>query len=420
MLPRRIASLASVRRSFSALFVAFAIAVAACAGDDERARPTSTTTTSSTLPASTTTTLVADLSAARVTLTPVADVADGTAMAVRAGDPALYLTVQDGRVLAVRNGQLDPTPVLDISDRVRNGGEQGLLGLVFSEDGTKLYVHFSSRTGAGAAGEGRVEQFAFVNGVADPASARVLLTVPDPQSNHNGGQLAFGPDGMLYISLGDGGSQGDTGSGHAPGGNAQSLDELLGKILRIDPRPTADAPYRIPADNPFATRGGRPEIWSYGLRNPWRFSFDRGTGDLWIGDVGAGAREEVDLATGPDAGRGVNYGWNRFEGSRATGIEPAPSDATPPVHEITHADGNCSITGGYVYRGSRIPDLVGSYVFTDYCNGAIRAIRVDGGRVVVARDLGIPMGQVSSFGEDGSGELYVISQSDGLFRIDPA
>lgn len=397
-----------------------AVLAAACGGDDDATRSTAPTTSTTAAPAPTTTLRPADLNAARVTLTKVADLPPSTALAVRAGDPALYVTTQAGQVLSLRNGAVDPTPVIDISDRVRSVGEQGLLGIAFSPDGTLLYLHYSAREGAGAAGEGRIVEFAFAGGRADPTSARLLLAVPDPQVNHNGGQLAFGPDGLLYIAFGDGGSQGDAGPGHAPGGNAQSRDELLGKLLRIDPRPDGGMPYTIPPDNPFAEGGGRPEIWSYGLRNPWRFSFDRASDDLWIADVGANEREEIDVATAPDAGRGVNYGWNRLEGTRDTGVGDVPDDAVAPVHEITHADGNCSITGGYVYRGAAIPDLVGAYVFTDYCNGAIRAIRVEGGQVVVARDLGISLDRVSSFGEDAAGELYVISQSSGLYRIDPA
>ena len=219
----------------------------------------------------------------------------------------------------------------------------------------------------------------------------------------------FGPDGKLWMGLGDGGSQGDVGDGHVPGGNAQSLERPLGKILRFDPTPSGSAPYTVPSDNPFASGGGLPEIWAYGLRNPWRFSFDRKTGDLWIADVGGSEREEIDLAPAPERGRGQNFGWNRVEGTVV--------HDTPP---ISHENGDCSITWGFVYRGTRIPDLVGAYVYSDYCNGAIRAIRADGGQVVVARELGITATNISSFGEDADGELYVVSQSDGLFRIDPA
>jgi glucose/arabinose dehydrogenase len=334
---------------------------------------------------------------------------------VRRGDPALYVAEQQGRVLAIRGGQVDPTPVLDITGDIQAGGEQGLLGIAFSPDGTKLYVHSTA-----PGGDTRLQEFAFANGKADPATARTLLTAPGAQSNHNGGQLAFGPDGMLYMTIGDGGGAGDSGGGHASGGNGQSLDTLLGKILRIDPTPSASSGYTIPPDNPFASGGGRPEIWAYGLRNPWRFSFDRSTGDLWIADVGQDKYEEIDFAAAPDRGRGANYGWNIMEGLHPFRDGTAAGPTVAPVLETAHTDGNCSITGGYVYRGTKIPDLAGAYVFSDYCNGPVRAVIVANGQVVADRDLGVSASSITSFGQDGAGELYVISQSQGLLRIDPA
>jgi glucose/arabinose dehydrogenase len=262
-----------------------------------------------------------------------------------------------------------------------------------------------------------VEEYAFANGRAEPARRRLLLTVPQPQVNHNGGELTFGPDGHLYLGLGDGGNRDDTGPGHVPEGNAQSLDTLLGKILRIDPTPSGVPPYTIPSDNPFATGGGRPEIYVYGLRNPWRFSFDRANGDLWIGDVGQDQYEEIDqLPAGKIAG--ANLGWPRYEGMhayRGTGANDAA--LVSPLIETSHADGNCSITGGYVYRGRAIPALRGWYLFTDYCNGAIKAVRPVTGKSPRVRSLGTSMTQVSSFGQDNDGELYVLSQNRGVFRV---
>jgi glucose/arabinose dehydrogenase len=258
--------------------------------------------------------------------------------------------------------------------------------------------------------------------VADTDSQRTLLEVEDPQPNHNGGQLAFGPDGYLYIGFGDGGAANDQGPGHASGGNGQSLDTLLGKILRIDPRESPGRPYTVPADNPFVgDSDAQPEIWSYGLRNPWRFSFDTETGDLWIADVGQNAWEEIDFAPangGRDAGRGDNFGWNIREGAHEfRGRES--SGLVDPIYELSHDDGACSVTGGFVYRGRAIPALRGRYVFTDYCRGELLALTRAGTSRAQVRDLNIEMPTVSSFGEGPDGELYVLSQSTGIFKIVP-
>jgi glucose/arabinose dehydrogenase len=347
----------------------------------------------------------------RLELRRVAPLAAATAMATRAGDPALYVTTQDGKVVALR-GKSAPVTVLDVTSRVRSGGEQGLLGLAFAPDGTKLYVHYSGA----AAGETVLDEYAVVDGRPDPSTRRLVLTVPQPQVNHNGGQLAFGPDGYLYMGLGDGGAAGDRGSGHAPGGNGQSLNTLLGKILRIDPRPSGGDTYTVPADNPFVgTPQARPEIYVYGVRNPWRFSFDRETGDLWVGDVGQNQYEEVTrLPAGSIAGS--NLGWNLFEGTH-TYREGPDTEVVMPIVELNHDDGNCSVTGGYVYRGKKIPGLRGWYLYTDYCNGALRAVKVDADGQVQQQDLGITASNVSSFGQDNAGELYVLSQSAGVFRV---
>ena len=343
----------------------------------------------------------------RVRAVKVADLDAPLALAVRSGDDALYVAGKGGRVVALRDGTPAAAPTLDLTGQVSTGSEQGLLGLAFSPDGARLYANFTD-----PAGDTRVVEYAFGNGRADPASRRVVLAVDQPFANHNGGNLAFGRDGMLYIGLGDGGSGGD------PMDNGQRLDTLLGKILRIDPRPGDGRPYTIPSDNPFTARqGARPEIWAYGLRNPWRFSFDRETGALWIGDVGQGSREEVDAAS-PDSKGGENYGWNRFEGTRPFAGRP-PADTVAPVHDYPRANGNCAVTGGYVYRGRRIAGLRGSYVFADYCRGEIRALTPDGGRLRSV-DLGAKLPSVASFGEDGDGELYVLSLTAGVFRLEPA
>jgi len=349
-------------------------------------------------------------------LTLVAQPADGTAIAARPGSPDVYIAEQAGRVRVLRGGKLVAKPALDISaDVTPDLGEQGLLGLAFSPDGSRIYLDFTDR-----AGDTQVVEYSMRGRTIDATSRRKVLTVDQPQANHNGGQLAFGPDDMLYVALGDGGAAGDQGPGHVEGGNSQSLATLLGKILRIDPLPNGTSSYTVPPDNPFVGRpGARPEIWAYGLRNPWRFTFDRPTGDLWIGDVGQDSWEEIDRAPaidGRDAGRGDNFGWNRLEGTHQfTG--PLPGAAVPPVSEYSHADGSCSVTGGYVYRGRAIPALQGMYLFTDYCDGELRALqgRADGSYRVV--DLGLRSDSVSTFGEQRNGEILVLSRTNGLSRL---
>jgi glucose/arabinose dehydrogenase len=248
---------------------------------------------------------------------------------------------------------------------------------------------------------------------ADPASRRDVLVVDQPYANHNGGNLAFGPDGYLYVGLGDGGSGGD------PHDHGQSLSTVLGKMLRIDPRPSDARPYTIPPGNPFVGReGARPEIWALGLRNPWRYSFDRATGDLWIADVGQSAWEEIDRQPAGSDG-GENYGWNRMEGDHPFEGDPPPG-VVRPVYEYSHDSGGCTVTGGYVYRGRRISGLVGAYVFGDLCLGRLEAIRVDDGGEVRRRVFGPTVAGLSSFGEDAQGELYAMSLGGALYRIAPA
>ncbi|MGH7581584.1 MAG: PQQ-dependent sugar dehydrogenase, partial [Gemmatimonadales bacterium] len=305
----------------------------------------------------------------------LAEVATGLAfplyLTAPENDPRLFIVEKGGTIRIVKGGALLPNPFLDISERVSTGSEQGLLGLAFhplyAANG-RLVVHYTD-----VAGDTRVSGFRVTENPdsADELSEAPILGVDQPFPNHNGGQVLFGPDGYLYVMLGDGGSSDD------PGGRGQSLADLLGSILRIDPLDGGG--YAVPADNPFvgSTAGARPEIWSYGLRNPWRAAFDRATGDLYVADVGQRQWEEVSVAGG--AGRGVNFGWNLMEGPDCflesecdqTGLEP-------PVIFYDH-DTGCSITGGFVYRGAAIPALQGHYFYSDYCSGFVRSFRLENG-----------------------------------------
>jgi glucose/arabinose dehydrogenase len=324
----------------------------------------------------------------------------------------LYVVEQGGTVRVVRNGQLQAAPFLDISDRISTGGERGLLGLAFHPQfatSRRLFVNYTDRNG-----DTHVAEFRAADAdTADPASERTLLVIPQPFANHNGGGLAFGNDRRLYAGLGDGGSGGD------PLGNGQRLDTLLGKMLRIDV--DGSPPYTIPSDNPFrATPGARPEIWAYGLRNPFRFAFDRVSGDLYVGDVGQGAREEVDVGLAARGG-GENYGWNIMEGTQcyqpSTGCDR--SGLTLPVFDYGHDQG-CSITGGVVYRGCRMPELAGSFFFGDYCSGFVRSLRVANGQATDVRDWPLTgIHSVTSFGVDADGEVYVVDYGGSVFRLEP-
>ena len=342
-----------------------------------------------------------------LTANKVADFDQALGLATRAGDDALYVVEKGGRIQALSDGRVASDPVLDVSALVSTGGEQGLLGAAFSPDGDHLYVDYTDVNG-----DTQVVEYAFEDDRAVPSSARVLLAVDQPYANHNGGHLAFGPDGFLYIAMGDGGSGGD------PHGNAQRLDTLLGKVLRIDPRPSAGRHYTVPADNPFVGRpGARGEIWSYGLRNPWRFSFDAATGALWIGDVGQGDREEISAAS-PESQGGENYGWNRYEGTRPH-AGGGTEGLVAPVYDYARSDGNCAVTGGYVYRGTRIDGLRGRYVFADFCRGQVLTLVPGSGRME-ARPLGPLVEALASFGEDQDRELYALSLTSGLYRLDAA
>ncbi len=327
----------------------------------------------------------------------------------------VFVVEQAGVIRVVRGGRTLARPFLDIRARVTSGGEQGLLGLAFAPDyatSGQFYVYFTGRDQR----QWVVEYRRANPDRADSGSARTLLRMADPEANHNGGQLNVGPDGLLYIGTGDGGGADDQ---HGARGNAQNLGSLLGKLLRIDPRPGGGRPYRVPRDNPFAGRtGARGEIYAYGLRNPWRWSFDRATGDLTIGDVGQNAVEEVDYRR-RGTGRGVNFGWRPIEGKRRNFDEPAPG-AVAPVITKRHGDGWCSITGGYVVRDPRLPSLRGRYVYSDYCRGIVNVATLRAGGASGDRALGVPrVDQVSSFGEDGLGRVYVVSLAGPVFRLAP-
>jgi hypothetical protein len=330
------------------------------------------------------------------------------------GDDRLFVVEKAGMIRVIKGGAVLATPFLDLTAKVvSEGGEQGLLGLAFAPDyasSGRFFVHYND-----VSGDNRVSVIRVSSDPdrADPASESSVIAVPQPGVAHNGGQLLFGPDGFLYIGLGDG-DDNDNGRG-------QSLADLFASILRIDV--ASGNPYAVPPDNPFVgTTGARPEVWSYGLRNPWRFSFDRATGDLYIGDVGESRWEEVDYASAADgAGRGVNYGWSRMEGRHCFGAEGCDQTGlTLPVLEYSHSEG-CSVSSGYVYRGPAIPALQGTYFYADYCLGWVRSFRMSG--VVVTEETDWPAlrpgGQVTSFGEDAAGELYLLTEQGGVFKIIP-
>jgi len=317
------------------------------------------------------------------------------------GDPnRLFVVERAGRIVVLLRGHRQARPFLDISGEVNSGGgEQGLLSVAFAPDyaaSGRLYVYYTD-----GSNNLRIVQFRRAQGdpnLAEAASARTVLTINHhTETNHNGGQLQFGPDGKLYIGMGDGGAGGD------PNNNGQTFDRKLAKLWKLD----------VDATDP------EPVLVAYGLRNPWRFSFDTKTGDLWIGDVGQNLYEEIDRApatNGRDAGKGVNFGWNRLEGDHAY-RGSAPNDADPPVYEIPHDTGACAVVGGFVYRGTKIRGLDGTYLFSDNCDGTIRLLVRDGNAFTM-QDAGIKTSAVSSFGQANDGTLYVASLSDGIYRID--
>jgi glucose/arabinose dehydrogenase len=354
---------------------------------------------------------------AGVTLEPVASGLSYPVGITNANDGSgrLFVNELTGRIRVINpDGTLRAADFVDLSDRLVAGGERGLLGVAFHPDfatNGRLFVHYS-RAGDGATVVSELTASAD-RLTANAASERVLLTQDQPFANHNGGQIAFGPDGYLYIGLGDGGSGGD------PYGNGQNRQTLLGKILRIDvdATPAPNKGYAIPNGNPYAPGGvapgaGLPEIWAFGLRNPWRFSFDRANGDLYIGDVGQNAWEEIDRQLADSRG-GENYGWNAYEASHCYSSCEGVS-AVGPIAEYGHDQG-CSVTGGYVYRGARQPTMRGTYLFGDYCSGIVFTLPSVGLTATHLADTGL---QISSFGEGEDGEIYLADLSaGGVYRV---
>ncbi len=327
-----------------------------------------------------------------------------------AGDSRLFVVEQAGRIRIVRNGQLITRPFLDLAARVSSGGERGLLSVAFHPSYRTngfFFVNFTD-----LAGNTRIERFSVSADadVADAGSSKLILAVAQPFPNHNGGLNLFGPDGMLYVGLGDGGSAGD------PRGNGQNRATLLGKILRIDV--DHGDPYAIPGDNPFVNQPGvRGEIWALGLRNPWRFAFDRTSGLLYVADVGQDRFEEVDVVTATRGG--VNFGWNIMEGSSCFLSTPCSQQGVElPVLVYDHSGGACSITGGYAYRGASLPEIAGRYFYSDYCSGFLRSFLYQSGAAIEQRswDIG-SIGSVTSFGEDAAGEMYMTSSNGRVYRI---
>ncbi|MBX3026143.1 PQQ-dependent sugar dehydrogenase [bacterium] len=356
-------------------------------------------------------------------------VADSLSLPVFVGAPRLdprrlFIVEQGGVIRLMKDGARLDEPFLDIHERVSCCGERGLLSLAFHPDyerNHRFFVDYTNRAGQTVIAR-------FTAGAdpdrADPASERILLTIDQPFANHNGGLVAFAPDGTLFVGMGDGGGQDD------PNGNGQSDATLLGKLLRLDVDVDDPPYYAVPADNPRAAEGAPLGlIWAKGLRNPWRYAFDRGTGDLYIADVGQGRREEIDYLPAGTPG-GSNFGWDVFEGQicheppQGCGDQVAPF--TPPILDYTHRDG-CSITGGYVYRGCALPDLRGRYFFSDYCTPFIRSFAVGDGIVLGLQDHtaafapggGLSIGSVTSFGEDARGELYVVDYGGEIYKVVP-
>jgi glucose/arabinose dehydrogenase len=407
-----------LRRALLPATLVAAVALVACGSDDigARAQPTSPGTAATTAPGAAPSGATGTAAAGRgVRLVTVGRFDQPLYVTAPPGDRRrIFVVEQAGRIQVMRGGRRLGTPFLDIHDQVTDAGEQGLLGLAFAPDyarSGRFYVYFTGRDQK----EHLVEYRRASADRADPGSARTVFVHDDPEANHNGGQLVFGPDGYLYVGTGDGGGANDQ---HGTIGNAQDLGSPLGKILRISPTASGGRPFTAPASNPFAGRAGaRPEIYAYGLRNPWRFSFDRVRGDLVIGDVGQDAVEEIDFVR-KGRGAGRNFGWRALEGNRRNLGTPAPGSVAPVITK-THPDGWCSITGGYVVRDRHVPALYGRYVYGDFCKGQVRSARLSAGHASGDRAVaGVRTIQsLDSFGEDALGRVYVISQSGPVYRF---
>lgn len=358
---------------------------------------TSTTTTTTTIPSVPVESIALELELISTFRSPVDVRAHPTS-----GD--LYVVEQSGRIVRLPEGLPEDADVaLDLRGQVSLGNEQGLLGMAFDTAGERLYVDFTDTAGSTV-----IARYDMAGPIADAESVEILLTIPQPRGNHNGGGLAFGPDGFLYISMGDGGGGGD------PFEHGQNPDTLHGSILRIDV--SGDEGYTIPPDNPFLN-GDAPEVFTWGIRNAWRFGFDSVTGDLWIGDVGQDRFEEVTVVRAQDGGgNGANLGWNEVEGAEPYRGGTIPADHVAPVITYGHSGGRCSVTGGEVYRGSAVPSLLGTYFYGDFCTGEVFGYRVDDSGE--AARLQLPaVSRLSSFGIDADGEMLAVSRSGGLYRI---
>jgi glucose/arabinose dehydrogenase len=382
-----------------ARIIATVLALAACGTGASASRSTSSTSS-------------AKAATTRVRLVQIGRFDEPVSVTGAPRSPGLLFVVQRaGQIMLVRNGHTQRRPFLDLSTLVysRGSDEQGLLGLAFSPGYARnglFYVDYTLPNN-----DVRVVQYHRATPTGDLAaatSARVVLTIRHRYTNHNGGQLTCGPDGDLYIGVGDGGSEGD------PDGNGQNTDTLVGKILRIDPNPTGG--YTVPRTNPFVGQSGkRPEIWAYGLRNPWRFSFDRLTGDLVIGDVGQDLQEEIDFARA-GTGAGANYGWSVFEGDRRNKPGSAPHAVFPALVAL-HSDGYCAIIGGYVVRDRSLRGLYSRYLFGDYCRPQIESVNLNGGHAEGLRTTGLKVSATTSFGQDAQGRIYIASLDGPVYRI---
>lgn len=331
------------------------------------------------------------------------------------GSTDLYVVERPGRIRIVRDGRTLDEPALDIADQVSDSGqEQGLLSVAFPpdfQDSRLLYVYFTGND----QDQRVVEYRAKDDGTVVQGSARQVLRMEDFASNHNGGLLLFGPDELLYIGTGDGGSLGGSPD---PERNGQNLGSLLGKILRIDPRKSGGDPYSVPADNPFVDRpGARPEVCNYGLRNPWRFSFDRDTRALAIGDVGSSILEEIDYVPA-ERTCGNNFGWSAFEGTERLNEDQRAPNVVPPILVYGHGEG-CSVTGGHVVRDPSLPSMTGRYVYGDFCAGELRSFRPTARRAVDDKPVGLEVSSLSSFGEDNEGHVYAVSLDGPVYRLVP-
>src|SRR3954454_2989360 len=384
------------------------LALCACGGSSEEAPARSEPAATASTPAS-----PARAAGGRLRLVTVGSFDSPLYVTAPPGDRRrVFVVEKNGTIRVVRGGRRLATPFLDLRGKVSTGAEQGLLSMAFAPDyasSGRFYVDYTDTSGNSHV----VEYRRATADRANPGSAREILSQQQPESNHNGGQLEFGPDKLLYIGFGDGGGGDDQ---HGSRGNAQDLGTWLGKLLRIDPRAGGGRPYRVPSSNPFAKRSGaKPEIYSYGLRNPWRFSFDRRTGAITIGDVGQDTREEVDYARRGGA-RGANFGWRPFEGNRRNFNEPAPG-ARRPAFDYGRADGSCSVTGGYIVRDRGVPSLYGRYVYGDYCAGRLFRVKLPSGGSR-GRPLSLPRVEgLSSFGEDARGRVYVTSLNGKVYRF---